>query len=397
MKAKKKTIAIIIGIVVVVIAAAAAAFLLLSPKSNSVITVGFIYDNAETTPYSYSFLLAQEAVESRFQGKVKVMMFSNIAEDEVEAPLNILIENDCDLVFTNGYGNFRSLAKKHPEIEFCQVSNDPYPEEESLENYHTFKGEVYEARYASGVVAGLKLKELIDAGTITPEQAVAGYVAAFPTNEVISGYSAFILGIRSVVPEATLKVRYINTWDSYTKERQCADRLLDEGCIIISQHSDTVGPAVACEEYLKHPAFHVGYNIGMTDVAPATSLVSARINWTPYVLEATEAVLQNKKIETFVDGRVHAQNDMSAGFDKGWVDLTDLNTEILPPESVQIIEDLIRAFDKKEVDVFQGDYLCVDVENKEKWIDLHEPFIENKDSSIPQFRYIIQDVVTEEN
>lgn len=392
MKRKTKII-LIAAAAAAVIAAGVLAFVFFGPHRKEAITVGFIYDNAETTPYSYSFYLAQEAVESQYQGKVKVMMFSNIMEDEVEGPLKVLIENDCDIVFTNGYGDFRTLAATHPGIEFCQVSNSPYPEEEALPNYHTFKGEIYQGRYASGVVAGLKLKQLIDNGEISPAEALVGFVAAFPEPEVISGYSAFILGVRSIVPEATMKVRYIYTWDSYTKEKQCADRLLNEGCIIISQHSDTVGPAVACEEYLRHPAFHVGYNIDMTDVAPNTSLVSTRINWTPYILQATEAVLSGKEIEESVDGRVHPVNDMSAGFDKDWVRLTPLNTAILPEGAQERIDKLMDDFGKGHVRVFQGDYICYDTEDEDRWIDLHEGFTENEASSIPEFHYIIQDIV----
>lgn len=396
MKGKAKPI-LIAAAAVLVVAVGILVFFLVRNHRSGAITVGFIYDNAETTPYSYSFLMAQEAVESEFQGKVKVMMFSNIMENEVEGPLNVLIENNCDLVFTNGYGDFRTLAAQHPEIEFCQVSNEPYPESEALDNYHTFKGEIYQGRYASGVVAGIKLKQLIDAGEIRPEEALVGFVAAFPDPEVVSGYSAFILGVRSVVPEATMRVRYIYTWDSYTKEKQCADRLLNEGCIIISQHSDTVGPAVACEEYLRHPAFHVGYNIDMTDVAPNTSLVSARINWTPYVTQATQAVLERKNIEKSVDGRVHPINDMSAGFEKEWVALTRLNTEILPAGTEDTILKLIDDFEEGKIEVFKGDYICTSVEDEDQWIDLHEGFIENEFSSIPAFHYIIQDVVKVES
>lgn len=394
MKNQKKTVLVIAVILIVVIAAGVAAFLLFTHKESKSITVGFIYDNEETTPYSYSFFMAQEAVESSFQGKVKVMMFSNIMEDEIEAPLRVLIENDCNLIFTNGYGNFRGLAAQYPNIQFCQVSNDPYPESEASENYHTFKGEVYQARYASGVVAGLKLQQLIDEDVIQPEQALVGFVAAFPTDEVISGYSAFILGVRSIVPDAKMRVRYIYTWDSYTKERQAADRLLNEGCIIISQHSDTVGPAVACEEYLKHPAYHVGYNIDMTDVAPNTSLTSARIDWTPYILETTDAVISKKVIEEAVDGRVHANNDMSAGFEKGWVSLTPLNEAIVPAGTQEVIDQLIEEFKLGRLSVFQGDYIAVDPDDESEWIDLHEGFIENESSSIPQFCYLLQDVVT---
>ena len=393
MKQNQKKLIVIPIVAVVLFLIASVVFVIIGARKNAAKTVGFIYDNVEETPYSYNFMLAQKEVESRFQGKVKVMMFSNIMEEEVESPLQVLVDNDCDLVFTNGYGDFRTLAKLHPDIQFCQVSNTAYPESEGASNYHTFKGEIYQGRYVSGVVAGIKLKDLIDKKEIRPEEAVCGFVAAFPEPEVVSGFSAFILGVRSIVPEATLHVRYIYTWDSYTKEKQCADRLLEDGCIIISQHSDTVGPAVACEEYLKHPAFHVGYNVDMTDVAPNASLTSAQIQWTPYVVSATRAVLEGKNVEEVVDGRVHPLNDMSAGFEKNWVGLTALNENLLPKGTKEDIELLINRFNQGSVEVFSGDYIAVNPDDPSDWIDLHEGFAENENSSIPAFNYILQDVV----
>ena len=157
-----------------------------------------------------------------------------------------------------------------------------------LPNYHTFMGTIYQGRYISGIVTGMKLRELIEQKKLTPAQAKIGYVAAFPYAEVISGYTAFFLGVRSVVSEAVMTVSYTNTWSNTTTERKLAEKLIDEGCVIIAQHSDTTGPATACETASTRDGklvFHVGYNQTMTDVAPTTSLVSTRINWTPYFIK----------------------------------------------------------------------------------------------------------------
>ncbi|MCR4837539.1 MAG: BMP family ABC transporter substrate-binding protein [Eubacterium sp.] len=142
-------------------------------------------------------------------------------------------------------GGGKKYAGLHPEIQFCEATAPDANDENGdpvYENYHTFMGEIYQGRYISGVVAGMKLKELLDQGILRPEEAKVGYVAAYSSAEVISGYTAFFLGVRSIVPEAVMEVKYTNTWSNYNIEKQCADELIDRGCVIISQHSDTTGP-----------------------------------------------------------------------------------------------------------------------------------------------------------
>lgn len=367
---------------------------LVSSMGGNQIVIGFIYDNDEDTPYSRNFRLAQEAVEKEFQGKVKVMAFQNVLEDELAGPMDELAENGASIVFTNNYGNMREQAKRYPYIEVCQVSNDPYPDEEALPNYHTFKGEAYQCRYVSGVVAGTKIQEMIDKGLITPEEAKVGFIAAYPYAEVISGYTAFLLGVRSVVPSATMEVVYIYSWDNYVLEKDCAKLLLDDGCQVISQHTDTVGPAVACEEYYARDVYHIGYNESMSDEAPNTSLASARICWEPYVTEAVRARLDGKPIEEGVNGSLHPKNDMSAGYEYGGVELLELNESLLPDgalERIEAAEEELRAGTKV---VFIGDYVGVNPNDPSDVVDLSKGFRENEHSSIPSFNYVLRDVIT---
>lgn len=357
------------------------------------VTIGFIYDNDVDTPYSRNFALAQEAVEREFQGKVKVMVYSNVLEDELAEPMKELAENGATLVFTNNYGNMREQAALYPDIEICQVSNDPYPDNEARSNYHTFKGEAYQGRYVSGVVAGIKLEQLIEQGDIGPADAKVGFVAAFPYAEVISGYTAFFMGVRSVVPNATMDVIYINAWDNYVLEKDCATQLLDRGCQVISQHTDTVGPAVACEEYYARNVYHVAYNESMIDVAPNTSLASTRICWDPYILGAVRAKLEGKPIEDVVQGTVHPKNDMSAGFNMGWVELLQVNEKLLPGDAPARIAEAEQEMRDGSNTVFVGDYVGVNPEDPSDVCDLSGGFHENADSSIPAFHYVLRDVV----
>lgn len=361
------------------------------------IKVGFVYDGDESAPYTYNFIRAQKAIEANYGDNVETIVKSNISEEEGENSLKELVSEGCDLIFTTSYGYgeaAKKLAESHPEIEFCEATCDNADDKPFCSNYHTFMGEIYSGRYISGMVAGMKLKELIESGKITRDQAKIGYVAAFPYAEVISGYTAFLLGIRHIVPEAKMTVRYTNAWTDYTLEKKYAEALIEEGAVIISQHSDTIGPAVACENSsVSHPVYHVGYNDSMLDVAPTTSLISSRINWTPYMLSAVEAVLKGEKIEKVVDAKVFG-NDCSAGFERNWVQMVELNTLIAAEGTEDMIEKSIEDFKKGRITVFEGDYTGTDPFDPNDKIDLKGGFVENEKSSAPTFHYVLDDVIT---
>jgi len=315
-------------------------------KSRDLVRVGLILDGDQATPYSDNFYNALNEVEREYKGRVETVIKSNVTVDDEEAVIRELVFEKCDIIITNSYG-FGDLAKKmagsYPDIEFIQATQSNANEKPVYKNYHTFMGRIYEGRYIAGQVAGRKLKELIDQGSIRGDQAVAGYVAAYPYPEVISGFTAFYLGMKDQCKEATMKVKYANTWTSYQKEYDLAKELIDEGCVIISQHSDTTGPAVACENSkADHIVFHIGYNQSMTGIAPTTSLVSTRINWTPYLISAVGAVLSGHDIEDDIDGR-KTGNDAGAGFDKDWVRMLDINTTIAAAGTEKMVNESIEG------------------------------------------------------
>ncbi len=365
-------------------------------NENRHITVGFVFDGDESAPYSYNFIRAIHQIESQYGDKVTVIPVRNITEDHIAEALDTLAEQKCDLIVTTSYGYAaytKEFAGEHPEIEFIEATGDNANTDPVYDNYHTFMGEIYQGRYVAGIAAGMKLEEMIQNGIISPEEAVIGYVAAFPVAEVISGYTAFFLGIRSRVPTATMKVCYTNSWSDYVMEKEYTEKLIADGCVIISQHSDTIGPAVACEEADEpHPVYHVGYNQSMMDVAPTTSLISTRINWTPYILGAVDAVLKQKKIEDHVSGTVRG-NDMSASFNKNWVQMVELNTIIATKGTQEEIDQAIRSFKNGKVHVFKGDYIGVNPDDPNDIWDLNTEFKENKNASSPSFHYVLKDVI----
>ena len=361
------------------------------------LTVGFIYDNDESTPYTYNFSLAKDALEKKYGEKVTILTCSNVLDDEMEEPLRELADKGCDIIFFNGYSELvRQLAPEYPSIQFCQTSYMDMSDQTVPANYHTFKGEAYQGRYVSGIAAGLKIRQMILDGLITEDQAVVGFVAAFPTSEVISGYTAFLMGVRSVVSQAVMHVCYTQTWSSYAQEKSAAQHLIDEGCLIISQHTDTIGPAIACEEAMQNgrEVFFVGNNQSMSEVAPGTSLVTSRICWEPYVLSAVEAVMTDKSIESIVTGRIHG-NDVSAGFDKGWVEMLDLNLQVAAPGTELAMQRAEERFKHGNVDfVFKGNYVGTDPDDPSDTFDLKNGYIENENTSYPMFHYILKDIIT---
>ncbi len=360
------------------------------------IKVGFIYDNDESTAYTYNFSLAKDAVEKKYADKAEILTCSNVLDDEMEEPLRELAGAGCDIIFFNGYSEkVKQLAPEYPGTQFCQTSYMDMNGVSVPENYHTFKGEAYQGRYVSGIAAGMKIRQMILEGTISEDQAVVGFVAAFPTSEVISGYTAFMLGVRSVVSTAVMRVCYTETWSSYALEKNAAAKLIEDGCVVISQHTDTIGPAIACEEASEEKeVYFVGFNQSMSEVAPSSSLVTARICWETYVLDAAEAVMSNRKIESVVTGNIHG-HDVSAGFDKGWVEMVDLNMLVIPSGTEEAMNSAIERFKRGDTGfVYHGNYIGVDPDDPSDTWDLKKGYIENENTSYPLFHYILSDVIT---
>ena len=360
------------------------------------VTVGVVYDGDESTPYSYNFVRSVHALESRFGDRVRIVEYSNTSAERSGQALQDLVDQGCDIIFTTSsqfQDSAREMAASHPDVTFCAASADNA--DPQLSNYHSFMGKIYEGRYASGVVAGMKLRELVDAGELTADECLVGFVASFPIPEVISGYTAFILGARSVMPEARLLVKYTQSWSSYGQELKSAQELIAQGCRIVGQHSDTIGPAVACEATAGsgHVVYSVGYNQPMLDVAPTTSLVSTRINWTPYFVGAVEALMQGQPIESHVRGNAHG-NDLCAGFEQDWVQLVELNEIIAAKGSSEAVNQVVDDLAHDKIEVFRGPYTGVDPDDARDRIDLSEGYTENAERSAPSFHWILDEVVS---
>lgn len=365
-------------------------------NNDKVMKVGYVYVGDLCDAYTNNFVKAQREIELQYGERTSSVVKYNVPEDSVEPALEELIKEGCELIFTTSYGygdKTKEIAMRHPEVQFCQATCSNANSEPVIGNYHTFMGHIYEGRYICGVVAGMKLDALIKEGKLSSNQAKIGYVGAFPYAEVISGYTAFFLGVKSIVPEATMTVKYTNSWSNYQLEKTAARELINEGCVIISQHSDTSGPAAACEETERtRTVYYVSYNESMRDIAPTTYLTGSKINWCPYMTKAVGAVLEGKRIEETIMGNVNG-NDIGSGFENDWVQMLEINEFIVAEGTQERVMQLIERFQHKDLFVFKGEYTGVDPFDPEDTIDLQAGYKENEKCSAPSFHYVLKDVV----
>ena len=322
-----------------------------SAADLSALKVGFIFLHDENSTYDLNFMnAAKEACETL---GVESVFKTNIPEDQscYEAAAE-LADAGCNIVFADSFGHedyIIQAAKEFPEVQFCH-STGTKAHTEGLDNYHNAFASIYEGRYLAGVAAGLKLNEMIDNGDFAAEDAKIGYVGAFTYAEVVSGYTSFFLGARSVCPTATMEVTFTGSWYDETAEKEAANKLIGNGCKLISQHADSMGAPTACETA---GVPNVSYN-GSTEAAcPNTFIVSSRINWAPYYEYAITAVMNGETIDA----------DWTGTLATGSVVLTDINTNVAAEGTAEAIADATAKLESGELQVFDCSVFTVSGDN----------------------------------
>ncbi|MCH3957666.1 MAG: BMP family ABC transporter substrate-binding protein [Olsenella sp.] len=280
---------------------------------------GFITLHDENSTYDLNFInAAKEACKELGISEDTYMIKTNIPEgQECYNAAAELADAGCNIIFADFFGHedyMIQAAKEFPDIQFCH-STGTKAHTEGLDNYHNAFASIYEGRYLAGVAAGMKINEMIDSGKITANQAKIGYVGAYTYVEVISGYTSFFLGSRSVCPSATMEVTFTGSWYDETAEKEGATKLINDGCVLISQHADSMGAPTACENA---GVPDVSYNGSTKDACPNTFIVSSRINWVPYYKYAIQAVMDGSSIDT----------DWTGTLSTGSVELADVNTTL---------------------------------------------------------------------
>lgn len=312
-------------------------------QAVSDVKVGIIYIGDENEGYSAAHMTGIDEMMSELGlSDAQVIEKTNVPEDEscYDAAVD-LAEQGCNIIFGNSFG-FESYllqaAAEYPEIQFCHATGFQAASS-GLSNMHNYFTAVYESRYVSGVVAGLKLNEMIADGTITEDEAKMGYVGAYPYAEVISGFTSFYLGAKSVCPSVTMEVQYTNSWADMSGEAEVATKLIDDGCVLISQHADTTGAPSACQE---KGVPCVGYNIDMISVAPDSALTSASINWGPYYTYAVQCVMNGEAIVT----------DWCQGYAEGADRITALNENVIAEGTQEKVTEVETALKEGTLHVF---------------------------------------------
>lgn len=308
------------------------------------VKVGFITLHDENSTYDKNFIdAAKEACANL--GLVEnedYFIKTNVGETEQCAEVAAdLVDAGCNIIFADSFGHepyMIEVAKANPEVQFCH-STGTRAHTEGLANYHNAFASIYEGRYLAGIAAGLKLNAMIDAGDIKAEEAKMGYVGAFTYAEVVSGYTSFYLGAKSVCPTVTMDVTFTGSWYDETLEKEGAEKLIQGGCKLISQHADSLGAPTACENA---GVPNVSYNGSTQAACPNTYIISSRINWAPYYEYAIKAVMDGTAIDVDWTGTLATNS----------VVLTDLNTTVAAEGTAEAIAAATEKLEKGEIHVF---------------------------------------------
>ena len=312
-------------------------------QQTASIKVGFITLHDENSTYDLNFInAAKEAIANLGLTENDYILKTNIEEGQkCYDTAAELADAGCNIIFADSFGHESYMiqaAKDFPDVQFCH-STGTRAHTENLPNYHNAFASIYEGRYLAGIAAGMKMNEMIEAGKFTADEAKMGYVGAFTYAEVVSGYTSFYLGAKSVCPTVTMDVTFTGSWYDETLEKEGAEKLIQGGCKLISQHADSLGAPTACENA---GVPNVSYNGSTQAACPNTYIISSRINWAPYYEYAIKAVMDGTAIDADWIGTLATNS----------VVLTDLNTTVAAEGTAEAIAAATEKLEKGEIHVF---------------------------------------------
>ena len=320
------------------------------------VKAGFIFLHDENSTYDLNFINA--AKEACAQLGIEPILKTGIPEGQecYEAAAE-LVDEGCNFVFADSFGHESFLlqaAKEFPEVQFCHATGTQ-AHTAGVPNYHNAFASIYEGRFLGGVAAGLKLNQMIEEGKITADQAKVGYVGAFPYAEVKSGYTSFFLGVRYICPTATMEVTFTNSWYDPTLEKEGAIKLINDGCVLISEHADSMGAPTECES---NGIPFVFYNGSAANDCPNTFIVASRIDWTPYMLHAMTCVAEGKEIEA----------DWTGTIATGSVKMTEVNEQAAAPGTAEKLAEVQALLESGDLKVFDTSAWTKDGDNLSEYM-----------------------------
>jgi len=319
------------------------AFVFTASAEVADVKLGVILLHDENSTYDLNFINGvNDAVKALGLSEEQVIMKRNIPESQecTDAALD-LADEGCTIIFANSFGHESYLidaAKQCPDVQFCHATGTK-AHTEKLDNYHNAFAAIYEGRYLAGVAAGMKLNELKEAGLLKGEKPLMGYVGAFTYAEVISGYTSFYLGAKSVCPDVEMKVQFTGSWYDYAEEKNAATALIAANCDLISQHADSMGAPSACED-ANIP--NVSYNGSTVESCPNTFIVASRIDWAPYFQYIVNQVAAGEAIDT----------DWTGTIETGSVVLTAINEKAAAAGTAAKLDEVKAALQAGTVKVF---------------------------------------------
>ena len=330
-----------------------------APAAASNIKVGFIFLHDENSTYDLNFMnAARQAIADLGLTEDQYLFRTNIPEgQECYNAAAELADAGCNIIFADSFGHedyIIQAAQEFPDVQFCHATGTK-AHTQGLANHHNAFAAIYQGRYMAGVAAGMKLNQMIEDGTITADQAKMGYVGAYTYAEVVSGYTSFFLGARSVCPSVTMDVTFTGSWYDETAEKEGANKLIQNGCVLISQHADSMGAPTACETA---GVPNVSYNGSTIAACPSTFLVSSRIDWTPYYELAIKAVMNGEEIPA----------DWTGTLETGSVVLTELNDAVAASGTAEKLEEVKAALEDGSLQVFDINTFTVNGEKVESFM-----------------------------
>ena len=343
MKKFRKVLALCLALVLVVGCFAACGEKTPDDKPDDAVEVkvGFIFLHDEQSTYDKNFMDAAKAACKEMGVEYAQKTQIPESKDCYDAAVELIEVDGCNIIFADSFGHESFLidaAKKYPDVQFCHATGTQ-AHTAGVPNFHNAFASIYQGRYLAGVAAGLKLNEMIDAGKITADKAKMGYVGAFTFAEVMSGYTSFYLGAKSVCPTVTMDVKFTGSWYDEQLEKEAAQALIAGGCVLISQHADSMGAPTACETA---GVPNVSYNGSTVAACPNTFIVSSRIDWTPYFKYMIECVQKGEAIAA----------DWTGTIETGSVVLTDINEKAAAAGTAEKIADVKAKLLDGSINVF---------------------------------------------